>query len=559
MKTKYLFIAVIFTLFTSSSFAAQAIDPETGKVLPVIGTINTVASDADYGDITVSGGVWGIDADSVVLATDTTGNYVASLVAGTGIDVGAAAEGGTPTVDVDTTEIGTTTWGSGSAIVHTYNASGGTDCSTTYGDGTMTYNCSQAQTGSGAISSTGSITTTLDSDNNGSESFIIKDGAAATIFTLTEAGALTNVGLITGNAGAAFKNGATSGGFAEIYEDSDSGVNKYTITSPTTLTADQTCTFENDASFIPDSCVGDGVDGGGLATTDIDTSSELDAIVTDNTGSGALVFANTPTLVTPVLGAATGTSLALSGGIGQIGGSTGVSMSAAAGVLTVGGIGGANNENLTINFETDSNRATISSTTNAAMVWGFAPQFNANATVLDNNNFIFGSGTDSQIQWDTADTNDSLKLGLVLNSANSSGNLLITELADIETNFSAAQVANPTLRIQSADATTIADYITIAHNQTDAVIATGSGNLNLTPNGAVVAVTGALTVTTDITSSDTGNIGWTPVDGTDNTTGDAQCTSACVFGVQNATGSAVTGIVSCTDATADTAVCAGSS
>jgi hypothetical protein len=39
------------------------------------------------------------------------------------------------------------------------------------------------------------------------------------------------------------------------------------------------------------------------------------AAVTDETGTGALVFANTPTLVTPVIGAATGTSLGLSGSL----------------------------------------------------------------------------------------------------------------------------------------------------------------------------------------------------------------------------------------------------
>lgn len=45
------------------------------------------------------------------------------------------------------------------------------------------------------------------------------------------------------------------------------------------------------------------------------TSANLKSAITDETGSGALVFANTPTLVTPVLGVATGTSLALTGGI----------------------------------------------------------------------------------------------------------------------------------------------------------------------------------------------------------------------------------------------------
>jgi len=43
------------------------------------------------------------------------------------------------------------------------------------------------------------------------------------------------------------------------------------------------------------------------------SSSELISVISDETGSGALVFANTPTLVTPNIGAATGTSLVLSG------------------------------------------------------------------------------------------------------------------------------------------------------------------------------------------------------------------------------------------------------
>jgi hypothetical protein len=45
------------------------------------------------------------------------------------------------------------------------------------------------------------------------------------------------------------------------------------------------------------------------------SSANLISAVTDETGTGALVFANTPTLVTPVIGAATGTSLNLSGSV----------------------------------------------------------------------------------------------------------------------------------------------------------------------------------------------------------------------------------------------------
>jgi len=43
------------------------------------------------------------------------------------------------------------------------------------------------------------------------------------------------------------------------------------------------------------------------------TSAQLLAALTDETGTGANVFATTPTLVTPVLGVATGTSISLSG------------------------------------------------------------------------------------------------------------------------------------------------------------------------------------------------------------------------------------------------------
>jgi hypothetical protein len=56
--------------------------------------------------------------------------------------------------------------------------------------------------------------------------------------------------------------------------------------------------------------------GTGIATfLGTPSSANLLAAVTDETGTGALVFANTPTLVTPVIGAATGTSLDLSGSV----------------------------------------------------------------------------------------------------------------------------------------------------------------------------------------------------------------------------------------------------
>jgi hypothetical protein len=53
------------------------------------------------------------------------------------------------------------------------------------------------------------------------------------------------------------------------------------------------------------------------------TSAELAGIISNETGSGALVFATSPTLVTPILGVATGTSLNLSGALHVSGAITG--------------------------------------------------------------------------------------------------------------------------------------------------------------------------------------------------------------------------------------------
>ena len=67
------------------------------------------------------------------------------------------------------------------------------------------------------------------------------------------------------------------------------------------------------------------------------SSANLASAVTDETGTGALVFANTPTLVTPNIGAATGTSVNLSGA-GTFGGNLTVSGTVNAGGLTQAGV-----------------------------------------------------------------------------------------------------------------------------------------------------------------------------------------------------------------------------
>ena len=107
-------------------------------------------------------------------------------------------------------------------------------------------------------------------------------------------------------------------------------INKVTITTPATgstitvadgktLTASNTLTFTGtDASSVAFGAGGTVVYTSGLGTNvaaflATPSSANLISAITDETGTGALVFANTPTLVTPNIGAATGTSLVLSG------------------------------------------------------------------------------------------------------------------------------------------------------------------------------------------------------------------------------------------------------
>ena len=80
----------------------------SARTLSLTGDVTGSASIDGSGNVSLS---TTIGANTVALGTDTTGNYVASLVAGTGITLSNnSGESATPTVAVDTSTIATQSW-----------------------------------------------------------------------------------------------------------------------------------------------------------------------------------------------------------------------------------------------------------------------------------------------------------------------------------------------------------------------------------------------------------------------------------------------------------------
>lgn len=104
---------------------------------------------------------------------------------------------------------------------------------------------------------------------------------------------------------------------AALTDETGSGLAVF-ATSPTLVTPSlgtpASATLTN-ATGLPVSTGISGLGSGVATLLSTFSSSNLLTALTDETGTGSAVFANTPTLVTPILGAATGTSLALGGSI----------------------------------------------------------------------------------------------------------------------------------------------------------------------------------------------------------------------------------------------------
>lgn len=92
-----------------------------------------------------------------------------------------------------------------------------------------------------------------------------------------------------------------------------------------------------------------------------------------------------------------------------------------------------------------------------------------------------GTSDDVNFLWETADA-DAHYLNLVIGT---SRNIIISEDGGVDWTHAAS--TNPTLWVHSADETNVADYINFSHDQTDANIVVGAGDLLLNIAGANLA------------------------------------------------------------------------
>lgn len=142
-------------------------------------------------------------------------------------------------------------------------------------------------------------------------------GAADTSITRLSAGVIQVEGVTIATAAntLGFFAATTSAQLAAVISDETGSGALVFATSPTLVTPILGTPQSGNLSNCTAYAVGALAGLGANVATFLGTpsSANLAAALTDETGTGAAVFANTPTLVTPVLGAATGTSVNLAG------------------------------------------------------------------------------------------------------------------------------------------------------------------------------------------------------------------------------------------------------
>ena len=202
-----------------------------------------------------------IASDDVLLALDTSGGGIKKVARSTLVS-GLATSSAISNLSEDTSpQLGGNLDMNGADIVTTSNATidlapNGTGTVVVRGNtnsGAIVFNCESNSHGQTVIAQPHSATVT--------NTMLLPAGASSTLVSRVSTDTLTNKTLTTpvlttpiANAGVQLKNGATSAGFLEFFEDSDNGSNKVTLIGPAS-TADITLTLPNAAGTIATTAV----------------------------------------------------------------------------------------------------------------------------------------------------------------------------------------------------------------------------------------------------------------------------------------------------------------